>query len=247
VNRELTQRQEAEDQSKQSLAQLEIMDAQRRRLLANLVTAQEEERRRIASDVHDDSIQVMAAAVMRISLIRQQPLDGALEAQLAKLQHTSEQAIERLRSLLFQLRPPSLDREGLAAALNEYLAQWAPEANIVYRVDDDLAEEAPEHIRAILFRIAQEALTNVRKHAHAATVTVTLEDRASGIALHIKDDGVGMAAADFSETRIGHLGLISMRERAELAGGWCRVEGLSSRGTSVEAWVPVSVDASAVA
>ena len=247
VNRELTQRREAEEQSKRSLAQLEIVDAQRRRLLANLVTAQEEERRRIASDVHDDSIQVMAAALMRVSLIRQQPLDPELDAQLAKLQDTSEQAIQRLRNLLFQLRPPSLDREGLAVALNEYLAQWAPEANITYRVDDNLAEEAPEHVRAILFRIAQEALTNVRKHAHAATVTVTLDDRASGIALHIKDDGVGMTAADFGESRVGHLGLISMRERAELAGGWCRVGGLASRGTSVEAWIPVSVEAAAVA
>ena len=247
VNRELTQRREAEEASKQSLAQLEIIDAQRRRLLANLVTAQEEERRRIASDVHDDSIQVMAAALMRISLIRQQPLEPVLDAQLAKLQDTSEQAIQRLRSLLFQLRPPSLDREGLAVALDEYLAQWAPDANIAYRVDNRLDEEVPEHVRAILFRIAQEALTNVRKHAQAAEVTVTLEGRASGIALRIEDDGVGMAGADFGESRVGHLGLITMRERAELAGGWCRVEGMSLRGTSVEAWIPVSVEADAVA
>jgi signal transduction histidine kinase len=247
VDAELTRRQETEERLSESLARLESVDSQRRRLLDKIVTAQEEERRRIASDVHDDSVQVMAAALMRLSLIRQQDLDPDVDRQLAKLQETTEKAIERLRHLLFQLCPPSLDREGLATALTEYLEQWTAEANLAYRIDDRLSFEPPLHIRAQLFRIAQEALTNVRKHAHANSVTLTLESGSGGVMLRIEDDGVGMAAADLGPAPIGHLGLATMRERAELAGGWCRIEGASSAGTTVEAWIPVSQGAMAVA
>jgi signal transduction histidine kinase len=247
VNRELVQRRQTEERLSESLATLEVTDAQRRRLLDKLVSAQEEERRRIASDVHDDSIQVMAAALMRISLIRQQGLDPAVEGQLAKLQDTTERAIERLRHLLFQLRPPSLDREGLAAALIEYLDQWTSEANLTYHLDNKLTVEPPPHIRAKLFRIAQEALTNVRKHARARTVTITLEGKAGGVLLRIQDDGVGIAASEPDISPIGHLGLVTMRERAELAGGWCHIDGRASAGTTVEVWVPASNVPAAVA
>jgi signal transduction histidine kinase len=238
VEAELTQRRQAESHLSDSLAQVEIVDAQRRRLLDKLVTAQEEERRRIASDVHDDSVQLIAASIMRVSLIRQQSLDAATEEQLAKLQANLEGAVVRLRNLLFQLRPPSLDREGLSAALTEYFAQWAPEAGMAYSIDNRLEAEPPQNVRVALFRIAQEALTNVRKHSKASSVTVVLTTRDAGAHLEIVDDGVGISTADNDGSPVGHLGLVTMRERAELAGGWCRVHGAPERGTSVEVWLP---------
>jgi signal transduction histidine kinase len=247
VDGELARRRETEERLNESLERLESVDGQRRRLLDKIVTAQEEERRRIASDVHDDSVQVMAAALMRISLIRQQPLDPTVDRQLAKLQETTEKAIERLRHLLFQLCPPSLDREGLVAALNEYLEQWTEEANLTYAVVNGLTFEPPLHIRAKLFRIAQEALTNVRKHAHANQVTVTLGHRSGGVTLRIEDDGVGMGGAELGPAPIGHLGLATMRERADLAGGWCTVETGAAGGTVVSVFVPVSSSVAAVA
>jgi signal transduction histidine kinase len=239
VDGELTQRREAEARLSTSLADLEIADSQRRRLLDKLVNAQEEERRRIASDVHDDSVQLIAASIMRVSLIRQQDLAPGTAEQLAKLQSSLEGSVERLRNLLFQLRPPSLDRAGLSAALTEYFAQWAPEANIAYRIDNRLRTEPDSNTRVALFRIAQEALTNVRKHSRARTVTVTLDAESSGVRLQIEDDGVGISNADADGSPIGHLGLVTMRERAELAGGWCRVHGVPSHGTVVEVWLPL--------
>jgi signal transduction histidine kinase len=241
VDRELTQRREAEQRVSASLAEIEIVDSQRRRLLDKLVTAQEEERRRIASDVHDDSVQLIAASIMRVSLIRQQhQIDPASAEQLAKLQTSLEGAVERLRNLLFQLRPPSLDREGLSAALAEYFQQWAPEAEIAYTIDNRLSDEPDQNTRVALFRIAQEALTNVRKHSRAQLVTVTLDGHASGVRLRIEDDGVGISTADGDGSPIGHLGLVTMRERAELAGGWCRIYGAAAHGTVVEVWLPLT-------
>jgi signal transduction histidine kinase len=240
VELELTQRREAEGRLSASLAEVEIVDAQRRRLLDKLVTAQEEERRRIASDVHDDSVQLIAAAIMRVSLIRQHPLDEGISAQLAKLQENLEGAVERLRNLLFQLRPPSLDREGLTAALTEYFGQWAGDAHIAYQINNRLTAEPPPNTRVVLFRIAQEALTNVRKHSQAGTVTIVLEDHAEGARMTIVDDGIGIDSVPSDGSPIGHLGLVGMRERAELAGGWCKAYGAPSRGTVVEVWLPLA-------
>ena len=245
VERELSARQSTEEQLRASLVQLEEIDFQRRRLLNSLVTAQEEERRRIASDVHDDSIQVMAAVAMRVGMLREQSADPALEPQLQRLQETCEQSIFRLRHLLFQLRPPSLDSSGLAVALDEYLQQWTQEAGIRFQLDDRLGEEPPPDTRSVIFRIAQEALTNVRKHARASEVRVVLEDRPPGVLLRITDDGVGFTEQNRSPSGVDHFGLTSMRERADIAGGWWRIESDGSHGTVVEAWIPVSADAAA--
>jgi signal transduction histidine kinase len=90
----------------------------------------------------------------------------------------------------------------------------------------------------VLYRIAQEALANVRKHAEATAIHVTLADRENGALLRIRDDGLGFDLAAVDEERPGHLGLVSMRERAEMAGGWLRMAGSKGQGTTVEAWVP---------
>jgi signal transduction histidine kinase len=111
---------------------------------------------------------------------------------------------------------------------------------MAYRIDNRLTEEPPQNVRIALFRIAQEALTNVRKHSHASMVNVTLESQAAGAKLRIEDDGVGMASAEPDGSPIGHLGLVTMRERAELAGGWCQIDGASGHGTVVEVWVPLA-------
>ena len=247
VDRELAARRESESHLLRSLAQLEATDSQRRRLLSSLVTAQEEERRRIASDVHDDSIQVMAAMAMRIGMIRDRhDADPDLDEQLQRLQENCEQAIYRLRHLLFQLRPPSLDRAGLVAALDEYLQQWTDEAGLTFQLHDQLESEPPPDTRAVIFRIAQEALTNVRKHARASQVTVTIEDRHPGVLLRVVDDGQGFTDEKRSASGFDHFGLSSMRDRADVAGGWCQIESDGEHGTRVEAWIPMSSDPAAV-
>jgi signal transduction histidine kinase len=238
VTRELAERHGAEEQLRRSLSQIKTGHQERRRLLASLVTAQEEERRRIASDVHDDSIQVMTAVVMRLGMVRRKLSDPGIDEDLGKLESTVQEGIDRLRQLLFQLRPPALDREGLVPALEEYLRQWTGEDGLSYEINASQSAETAPETRTSLFRIAQEALTNVRKHARAKHLTVTVADEGEGILMRITDDGIGFNAEHRVEGAIGHLGLVSMRERAELAGGWWHVHSSPGGGTTAECWIP---------
>ncbi len=230
---------------RQSADALRRSDQQRRELLSRVVTAQEEERRNIASDIHDDTIQALTVVGLRLGVLGQQLADpGQLEA-LATLQGAVDHAIGRLRSLVFELRPPTLDREGLAPALREYLEHVAAEAGFDYRIDNQLAAEPPAEVRAVIYRIVQEALANVRKHARAKNVEIVFEPRGEGVLARIRDDGVGLDAEDPKGNGSEHVGLSSMRERAEMAGGWCRVSSATGAGTMVELWVPTNEGAPA--
>ncbi len=215
-------------------------------LVAGLVRAAEEERRRIASDIHDDSIQVISAVGMRLQMLRRRLSDPADLTQLQQLEETIQLAIGRLRNLLFELRPPALDREGLAAALRVYLWEAKQQSGIPHELSDRLHSEPAEEGRVILYRIAQEAMTNARKHAQAAQVDVTLLEQDGGYLVRITDDGVGFVADDAVPVP-GHLGLAAMRERAEQAGGWFRIESAHAAGTTVEGWIPATVGVEAPA
>jgi PAS domain S-box-containing protein len=211
---------------------------ERRRLLADLVQAQEDERRRIATEIHDDPVQAMTAVEMRLESLRRR-LSGPEETKaLDEVAGTVRETVARLRRLLFELRPPGLDREGLAAALKTQLERLHGETGVRFELDDQMLREQPLESRTVLYRIAQEALANVRKHAEATAIHVTLADRENGALLRIRDDGLGFDLAAVDEERPGHLGLVSMRERAEMAGGWLRMAGSKGQGTTVEAWVP---------
>src|SRR5439155_23452626 len=197
-------------------------DEQRRRLLSKMVGIQEEERRTIAADIHDDSIQVMTALTLRLAALGAKQSSPRHQEDVQKLLKTAEDAIGRLRRLMFQVRPPALDREGLAAALRSYLQQALEGTGIITRVASDLDAEPEVDSRVIAYRIAQEAINNVRKHAMAGTLEVRLERLDGGLLGAVADDGVGFVPAERG-SRPMHLGLVAMRERAELAGGWCRV------------------------
>jgi signal transduction histidine kinase len=140
--------------------------------------------------------------------------------------------------LLFELRPPALDNEGLSAALGSYLDE-VDDPDIAFRFDDQLSVQPSPESRTILYRIVQEALTNVRKHAQATAATVSLREVESGFLARVSDDGIGFVARD-EEPVPGHLGLAAMRERAELAGGWLKIEAAPGKGTTLEVWIPVA-------
>lgn len=221
ISRDITERIRAEEE--------------RRVLLARVVEAQEDERRRIAVDVHDDPLQAVTALGLRLQLLRPH-VDREGGELLAKLESTVEHAQTSLRTLLFELRPPSLDREGLAAAIREDLR--GPGETYRSEVVDDMAggDPAPEQ-RIVLYRIAREALVNVRKHADASHVRVHLRDVEGGTLLRVEDDGVGVPSDPDARLRFG---LSTMRERAELAGGWLRLSPRSGGGTLVECWIPTT-------
>ena len=211
---------------------------ERQSLFAQLAHAQEEERRTIAGEIHDDAVQVMAATNIRLELLRRKLVDPKQVQAARGLQETIEASIGRLRSLLFNLTPPDMESFGLAAAVRAQLEQLGIDENVRWTLEEgELGSEPDETVRIVLFRICQEALINTRKHAHARTVTVRLFRQDGGYGASIQDDGSGFDPAQVIR-QPGHIGLVSMRERAATAGGWWRLTSSPGNGTLVETWLP---------
>lgn len=237
---DITPQKHAEDQLRASLEDVKRMVAQRRDLAQLLETAQEEERRRIAADIHDDPIQVMSAVDMRLQLLLDRP-ERVDAHELGELAEELRSAIDRLRNLLFELRPVALDLEGLTPAIGMYLEHTAKDTGWTWEVIDELDREPVPEARVTFYRIAQEAVANVRKHANATHVEVRLSSTDGGLLMRVADDGAGF---DPSETPLpGHLGLATVTERAELAGGWCRITSQPSEGSVMECWMPLGAPA----
>lgn len=216
-----------------ALADLEKVDDQRRRLLSYVVRAQEGERTRIANDIHDDPLQKLVAAKMKVELLGRANGDPR---GLEDITETLRSCISSLRLLLFDLRPPILDEEGVGAAIRYVLGEW--NSDIGYDVQDELGIEIPDETRAIFFRIAHEALSNARKHADATYLVVEIAPHDAGYLMRINDNGVGFDPAEIAATKPGHLGLVAMRERAEMAGGKIDLYSLPGSGTVLEVWMP---------
>jgi signal transduction histidine kinase len=210
----------------------------RRRLLADIVHAQEEERRRLAGDIHDDAVQAMTAVLLRIGLLGSR-LDKPDQISLVEeLEESIRDTIGRLRRLIAGLSPPELDRAGLAPAVRSALDQLKLEFKIDYSLENRLIREPGPEARTIAYRIVQEALANTRKHSGATRVDVLLETQEHGLCTSVTDDGLGFdVESTLAVVRPGHLGLKAMRERAELAEGWLQIESQPGQ-TMVKFWIP---------
>ena len=224
---------ERTEELRETIKSLEEIDEQRRRLLAHVVQAAEEERRRIANDIHDDPVQKMVVLKMRLELLAKAnpelpELDDARAAVLG--------TIQSMRHMLFDLRPPILDEDGLGPAIRSFLENSEIESQ--WSVEDELGTEPSTQTRVILYRIAQEAITNARKHAHADNIVVKLEERDGGVSMEVSDDGVGFTPEGAAVAAAGHLGMAAMRERAEMAAGWCTLRSLPGAGTTLQVWLP---------
>jgi PAS domain S-box-containing protein len=235
--RDVTDRKRMEQELETSLELLRKVERERQELLVQLVRAQEAERLRIASEIQVDSIQAITAAGLRLQQLRKRLSTEAEVAALDKLEETFSEAITRLRHLMFDLRPVALHRSGLVAALRAQLEQAQTGGTVRYELEDLLTSEPPPETRVILYRIAMEALANVRKHAAADLVLVRLENVDKGWRVQIDDDGSGFTPAGNGSTP-GHLGLTTMRERAQTGGGWWKLESEPGAGTSVTFWLP---------
>jgi len=221
-----------------TLNSLRRADAERRRLLTHLVKAKEEERHRVASDIHDDSVQVMTAVAIDLERFARNAADPDKRRALEELEARVRDAVGRLRTMVFELRPPTLDQEGVLSALGLYLEEFSIDTGIRYELVSHLDAEPSRATRVVLYRIAQEALTNVRKHSAATRVGVSLEPRESGIAMLVTDDGQGFDVSSDDLVAPGHIGLSEMRERAEISGGRFDIRSEVGRGTTVDVWIP---------
>jgi PAS domain S-box-containing protein len=216
----------------------------RSEFLGRLVFAQEDERRRIAREMHDQFGEHLTALALRIRMLKQ--ACGEQEPHRA-LVDGIEQIAQRLDrdvdQLVWQLRPTALDDLGLRAALANYVQDWSIRVGIAATLHSSglLDERLPTDTETALYRIAQEALTNVAKHANASTVEIILERRGSNVLLVIEDDGKGFPPD--SEASGQGFGLVGMRERAALVGAALEVESTPGSGTTI--FVRVTVDVTA--
>lgn len=225
-------------EAKQREEALMCVHEERRRLVTHLVRAKEAERARVASGIHDDSIQIMTSVAIDLERGARRVADPGQRHLFARLEDEVRAAIGRLRALVFDLRPPALDEEGLIPALRPYLEEMRVGMGITYDIHLDLDIEPSPDSRDILYRVAKEALTNVRKHSGASHVDIAVERSDGGVHLCVADDGVGINPR-FDRSEPGHFGLSEMRERSEMVGGWFRLSANEPSGTNVECWVPI--------
>ena len=211
------------------------VERSRRELLARLVFAQEDERRRIAREMHDQLGEQLTALGRRIGVLKDACRDMPdLRAHIDGLEAVSQQLDQDVDHLVWQLRPTALDDLGLRAALANHVQDWARRFGISAELhtsgllDDRLDPDA----ETTLYRIAQEALNNVAKHSRARHVDVMLERRSDHVMLIVEDDGVGFDNGD-GERRGQGFGLVGMQERAALVGATLQVESAVGKGTTI--------------
>jgi signal transduction histidine kinase len=239
LRREVEDRKRNEDDLRLTAELLKRADEKRRALIEHLVTAQEAERRRIAIDVHDDSIQAMAAIGIRLQILRRRAPSHELAEEIGDIEHAATESIARLRGLLFRLESSSVEKVGLSRALSRYAAELIPEGQPRVRVRDRLTADLGGYTPVVLYRVAQEALNNAFKHAKSTTITVTLTEVDEGVLMEVEDDGVGFDVELVGRRALpGHLGMRAMQERAQVAAGWLTVESTPGEGTRVRCWVP---------
>jgi signal transduction histidine kinase len=208
----------------------------RQRLLAQLVAAEEEERKRIAADIHDDSIQALAALLLRLELLESRLDDDAHRRSLAEAREATREAVSRLRHLVFKLSPPALETEGLAPALSAYVDEIGRVWRRDTALDSSLEADPASELRSLIYRIAVEAVNNAAKHGGGGRIEVELSHVESGVHVRVTDHGGGFDPA--ADPGPKHYGLRNMRERAEAAGGWWRIRSTPGEGTTVEFCVP---------
>ncbi|HUZ86659.1 MAG TPA: ATP-binding protein [Candidatus Baltobacterales bacterium] len=229
---------EAEDELAQTAVRLEETVAARRRLLNNVAAGGDEARRRFANAIHDDSLQLLTGAELQLERIRAEANDSHQAVQLDQLRNTLRKVEDSLRRLLINVSPEALElRRDLKDAIAERLESMRLHAGIETLSDVRLPADVPEVIEGLVMKNVSEALTNVEKHAHATRVIVAADSMDGGIRVQITDDGTGFVVAE-SEHLPGHLGLLAMRERAQLAGGWCHIVSEPGAGTKIDFWVP---------
>jgi PAS domain S-box-containing protein len=233
--RDVTERKQAEAKSKEYSRKLQVLSRR-------LVEAQETERRNIARELHDEIGQALTVMQLNLQAMLQSPDADGLTPRLNESLKVVDRVLEQVQDISLDLRPSILDDLGLEPALRWYTDRQA--ALVELKVEfhaDRLEQRLDPMIETECFRVAQEALTNVVRHAQAKTVTVELRKEAGQLHLCVRDDGIGFEVATIREKAVrgASLGLLSMEERAVLAGGRLEFNSVPGRGTEVHAWFPL--------
>lgn len=232
-----------DDAVRESQERLRESEDQLRQLAARLQTAREEERARLSRELHDELGQTLTALKLEIgraiAALQSDRLNREAVDRLQSIMGLSEIGLAMVKRIATDLRPAALDHLGLFEAMRWEALTFKARSGLrchvrANRKDTDLSAEQ----QTALFRIFQEALTNIVRHAKASAVTVTLTERAGLFELRIRDNGKGITEAEAADPRA--IGLVGMRERAALVGGVFSITGRRGRGTAVSIQIPVT-------
>jgi len=205
--------------------------------LRRVVEAQELERRRLARELHDETGQALTSILLGLKALEERIDDPSSRAATAELRELVVSTLQDVRRLAVELRPSALDDFGLVAALERLTASFSEQTGIAVDFQTALADERlPEEVETALYRIVQESLTNVVKHARARRVSILLARKNSAVKAVVEDDGQGFDPAEQADDGFG---LVGMRERLALLGGRLEIESGRGGGTTVAAEVPV--------
>ena len=236
VQIDITARKEAEHAQRDVYERLRLVESERRDLARRLMGAAETERLRISEGIHDETMQGLFRVLGRLGVVtREHPELEQVEG-FSMLTQEIRDVIDGLRHLAFQLHPRLLDERGLRASIASLLELlFTDDRGIRYELDYRVAGEPSAETSLALYRAAQEALSNASRHSNASTVTVVVDERAGGVVLRVEDDGQGF---EMQPTGSLHLGLASMRRRAEILGGSLKIDSDPGSGARVEFWLP---------
>jgi signal transduction histidine kinase len=233
------------EQSEQRAERLAALERRHRELMERLVRAQEQERSRVAADLHDDTIQVMSACVISLDSVRLAMQHGNVERAARGLEQVAaliSGAVERTRRMTFDLRPAALWHHGLTIALEQSLHTMQGETGVAASLEvSGFEERIDSTLETLIFRSITELLGNVRAHASATSVVVQLERDENAVHVRVADDGRGfdLETALARARRTNHLGLESLMERMDAAGGTVEVITAPGEGTVVEITQPL--------
>jgi signal transduction histidine kinase len=209
----------------------------RRQLLEKVISTQEDERRRIARELHDSTSQSLTSLIVGLRMMETQCALCASQTKATDLRQVASQTLDEVHDLSMRLRPRVLDDLGLAAALERLASEWQNRYKIPLDVVIQLSERLPGEVETALYRIVQEALTNIARHARAKFVSILVEKYGDTVRTIVEDDGIGFDVLTNHAER--HLGLLGMRERAELLNGTLIIESAPEHGTSVFIEIPL--------
>jgi signal transduction histidine kinase len=239
--------QKSEQRQRRLLKQSRHMQRQLRHLSHQILQAQEEERMRISRDLHDEIAQTLVGINVQLAALTREAAGGpkGLQQQIARTQRLVEKSVEKVHQFARKLRPALLDDLGLIPALHSFMKGFAKNTGVRTSLTAFAAVERLDTAkRTVLFRVAQEALTNVARHAQASRVEVSIQKLPDCVCMKIKDDGKSFQVERVLNGKGSkHLGVLGMRERLEMIGGSFEVESAPGAGTSITAQIPLGTTA----
>jgi two-component system sensor histidine kinase UhpB len=217
---------------------------QMQQLPRQILQAQEEERQRLARDLHDEAAQALTSLLVHLRLLERAHEPEKAQQNLQRLRELTAQALEEVRRVALDLRPTILDDLGLGAALEWRVDEFAQASGVLATIQiEGLERRLPREIELVFYRVGQESLSNIARHAQAQHVKVSLQRENGSLSLEVIDDGIGFEPAAAPCRGLRGLGLLGMRERLAMIEGTLTLESTPGSGVRLLAWAPLKENA----